>query len=78
MPHSRLRFIWPLKHALLAGVLVTAAVVWSRLVLGRHVVADVIAGALLGRSRAPRIKCGSSNNAFRAGNFGLVAAIVSS
>jgi hypothetical protein len=40
--------LWPLTLAVLAGVLVTAAVTWSRLVLGRHVVADVVAGALLG------------------------------
>ena len=40
--------IWPLTLAVLAGVLVTAAMAWSRLTLGRHVVADVVAGALLG------------------------------
>ena len=31
-----------------AGILVTVVVVWSRLLLGRHVVADVAAGLLLG------------------------------
>jgi membrane-associated phospholipid phosphatase len=40
--------LWPIKLAVVAGVLVTAAVVWSRLVLGRHVAADVVAGLLLG------------------------------
>ena len=40
--------LWPIKLAVVAGVLLTAAVVWSRLVLGRHVAADVAAGLLLG------------------------------
>jgi len=40
--------LWPNKVAVVVGVLVTAAVVWSRLVLGRHVAADVTAGLLLG------------------------------
>lgn len=40
--------LWPIKLAFVVGVLVTAAVVWSRLVLGRHVAADVMAGFLLG------------------------------
>jgi hypothetical protein len=40
--------VWPIKFAVLAGVVATAAVVWSRLVLGRHVAADVVAGLLLG------------------------------
>jgi membrane-associated phospholipid phosphatase len=40
--------LWPNKSAVVAGVLVTAAVVWSRLVLGRHVTTDVMAGLLLG------------------------------
>ena len=40
--------LWPIKVAFIAGVLVTAAVMWSRLVLGRHVAADVLAGLLLG------------------------------
>jgi membrane-associated phospholipid phosphatase len=40
--------LWPLLWAQLAGVLITAAVAWSRLALGRHVAADVIAGLLLG------------------------------
>jgi hypothetical protein len=40
--------LWPIKLAVIAGVLLTAAVVWSRLVLGRHVAADVAAGLVLG------------------------------
>lgn len=40
--------LWPLKIAMVAGILVTVAVVWSRLVLGRHQAADVISGLLLG------------------------------
>ena len=40
--------VWPLALAVLAGALVTVAVMWSRLVLGRHVVADVITGLALG------------------------------
>jgi membrane-associated phospholipid phosphatase len=40
--------LWQIKVAFIAGVLVTAAVMWSRLVLGRHVAADVLAGLLLG------------------------------
>ena len=40
--------LWPIKLAVVAGVVLTAAVVWSRLVLGRHVAADVAAGLLLG------------------------------
>jgi membrane-associated phospholipid phosphatase len=40
--------LWPIKLAVVAGVLVTAALVWSRLVLGRHVAADVAAGLVLG------------------------------
>jgi hypothetical protein len=40
--------VWSNKFAVVAGVLVTAAVVWSRLILGRHVAADVAAGLLLG------------------------------
>lgn len=40
--------LWPIKLAVIAGVLVTVVVVWSRLVLGRHVAADVVAGLLLG------------------------------
>jgi hypothetical protein len=40
--------LWPIKLAVVAGILLTAAVVWSRLVLGRHVTADVAAGLLLG------------------------------
>ena len=40
--------LWPIKLAVVAGVLLTAAVVWSRLVLGRHVAADVATGLVLG------------------------------
>lgn len=40
--------LWPIKLAIVVGVLVTAAVVWSRLVLGRHVAVDVATGLLLG------------------------------
>lgn len=40
--------LWPNGLAVVVGVLVTAAVIWSRLVLGRHVVVDVMAGLLLG------------------------------
>jgi len=40
--------LWPNNFAVVVGVLVTAAVVWSRLILGRHVPADVAAGLLLG------------------------------
>jgi membrane-associated phospholipid phosphatase len=40
--------LWPIMLAVVAGILITAAVVWSRLVLGRHVVADVVAGLVLG------------------------------
>jgi membrane-associated phospholipid phosphatase len=32
----------------LMGIAVSAALVWSRLVLGRHVTADVVAGVVLG------------------------------
>lgn len=39
--------LWPIKLAVVAGVLLTVAVVWSRLVLGRHVAADVAAGLVL-------------------------------
>lgn len=42
--------LWPITFALSIGVLVTAAVVWSRLVLGRHSAAEVIVGVLLGIS----------------------------
>jgi hypothetical protein len=40
--------LWPIKVAVVAGALLTAAVVWSRLVLGRHVAADVATGLVLG------------------------------
>jgi hypothetical protein len=41
-------FLWPNRLALVAGVVVTAALVWSRLVLRRHVAADIATGLLLG------------------------------
>jgi membrane-associated phospholipid phosphatase len=41
-------FLWPIKLAVVAGTLVTAALIWSRLILGRHVAADVAAGLVLG------------------------------
>jgi hypothetical protein len=40
--------VWPNKLAIVAGFLITAALVWSRLILGRHVAADIAAGLLLG------------------------------
>lgn len=40
--------LWPNSVALVVGVIVTAAIVWSRLVLGRHVMADVFVGLFLG------------------------------
>jgi membrane-associated phospholipid phosphatase len=40
--------LWPIKLAVVGGVLVTVAVVWSRLVLGRHVAADIAVGLVLG------------------------------
>jgi len=40
--------VWPIKLAVIAGVVVTSAVVWSRMVLGRHVASDIVAGLLLG------------------------------
>jgi membrane-associated phospholipid phosphatase len=41
-------FLWPIKLAVVAGALVTAALIWSRLILGRHGAADVAAGLVLG------------------------------
>jgi hypothetical protein len=40
--------LWPLTLAVVGGIVVTAAVAWSRLALGRHVAADVGVGFLLG------------------------------
>ena len=40
--------LWPLTLAVLVGILTTAVVTWSRLALGRHGAADVIAGLALG------------------------------
>ena len=40
--------LWPNQLAVVAGALMTAALAWSRLVLGRHVAADVATGLLLG------------------------------
>jgi hypothetical protein len=41
-------FLWPNRLAVAAGVVFIAALVWSRLVLGRHVAADIATGLLLG------------------------------
>jgi hypothetical protein len=40
--------VWPIKAAVAAGVLLTGFVVWSRLALQRHVMADIVVGLLLG------------------------------
>lgn len=40
--------LWPLKLAVVAGIMATAAVAWSRLALGRHGAADIGVGFLLG------------------------------
>lgn len=40
--------LWSLMVAVATGIAVSAALVWSRLVLGRHVTADVVAGVVLG------------------------------
>ena len=40
--------VWPNALAVVGGGLVTAAVVWSRLALGRHVAADIATGLVLG------------------------------
>ncbi len=40
--------VWSIKPAFIVGLVTTAAVIWSRLVLRRHVVADIAAGLLLG------------------------------
>jgi membrane-associated phospholipid phosphatase len=40
--------LWPNVLALSCGAAITAAVVWSRLALGRHVMADVVMGMMLG------------------------------
>ncbi len=40
--------LWPDRLAVVVGALVTAALMWSRLVLGRHVAVDVITGLVLG------------------------------
>ncbi len=40
--------LWPLKLAVVAGIMATAAVAWSRLALGRHGAADVGIGFILG------------------------------
>lgn len=42
--------LWPNVPAVVAGAAITAAVVWSRLALRRHGVADVIVGLVLGVS----------------------------
>jgi membrane-associated phospholipid phosphatase len=40
--------VWPLTPAVVVGAFLTVIVVWSRLHLGRHVAADIVAGLLLG------------------------------
>ena len=40
--------VWPFAAGVSSGVVLTAIVVWSRLVLGRHVRADIVVGLLLG------------------------------
>lgn len=40
--------VWPQALATGIGLAATAAVAWSRLALSRHVVADIVAGAVLG------------------------------
>lgn len=40
--------LWPNWPAVVAGIVVTTVVAWSRLELGRHVAADIAAGLLLG------------------------------
>jgi len=40
--------LWPNMPAVVAGIVATSAVTWSRLVLGRHVAADVATGLLFG------------------------------
>lgn len=40
--------VWPTTVAVIAGLIVTAAMVWSRVTLRRHVAVDIIAGLALG------------------------------
>ena len=40
--------VWPNRLAFVVGAVVTAALIWSRLTLGRHVVVDIIVGLVLG------------------------------
>lgn len=40
--------VWPSVQAVTIGLLVAVAVAWSRLVLGRHTMPDIVVGALLG------------------------------
>ena len=61
--------LWPLTLAVVGGIVVTAAVAWSRLALGRHVAADVGVGFLLGWSQARRTICGSSNSALERSRY---------
>jgi hypothetical protein len=49
--------VWPITPAVLAGVLLGGIVVWSRLVLGRHVRADIVAGLLLGCAAGAGYQC---------------------
>ncbi len=39
--------VWSIEPAFIVGVVTMVAVIWSRLVLRRHVVADIAAGLLL-------------------------------
>ncbi|MDO5680569.1 MAG: hypothetical protein Q4G54_09605 [Pelistega sp.] len=40
--------MWPNTLALILGILMTGLLIWSRLSLGRHVIADIIVGLLAG------------------------------
>ena len=40
--------MWPNTLALILGILMTGLLIWSRLSLGRHVMADIIVGLLAG------------------------------
>lgn len=40
--------VWPNMIAISIGIVITALVIWSRLVLGRHVISDIIVGFLTG------------------------------
>lgn len=40
--------LWPSEIALFAGIAITAAVYWSRLILHRHTLWELVAGSLIG------------------------------